>query len=370
MYVTLTGPRNNAGDFLIRQRALAILARVRPDRPVHNLNSWESIDESRLDTINAAKALILCGGPAVRPRMVPPYDLPPDKLKRIKVPIVTMGLGWNHKDGTWNAVTRATPTPETRCLLARIRADGLANSVRDVEAAVFMGKEGVDNVMVTGCPTLFGEDALDTLPKTVRDATQVVVSAGVLSRCEGSEFEQQFHIIVEFVCRNFGVENVTVAFHHATDPAAYAAAYGSGVAVADQALHRWVVGKGIAWRDISGTAQSMLDLYGNCRLHIGFRVHAHLLCTSLQRPSILLAEDSRGFGAGRLLGGWVIPAIEAQTAVVTQEEVSQEASRGLQHMLQEAVASFVADDLSLFRAPWERASLLRNRMTQFLRLLP
>jgi len=281
-----------------------------------------------------------------------------------------MGLGWNHADGTWNAVTRTTPTPETRSLLARIQADGLTNSVRDVEAAVFMRKEGVDNVIVTGCPVLFAEGDRETLPTAGSNATRVVVSAGVLGRREGSDFEQQFRSIVELVCRSFGSEKVLVAFHHATDPAAFSAAYGSGVAVADQPLHRWVVGRGIAWRDISGTAEGMLDLYGNCCLHIGFRVHAHLLCTSLRRPSILLAEDSRGFGAGRLLGGWVIPAIETHTAAVTQEESVQEASKGLEHMLQEAVASFLADDLSLFSAPWERARLLRNRMTQFLRSLP
>jgi hypothetical protein len=114
----------------------------------------------------------------------------------------------------------------------------------------------------------------------------------------------------------------------------------------------------------------MIDLYANCLLHIGFRVHSHLLCTSLRRPSILLAEDSRGFGAGRLLGGWVIPAIEPLAAAELPAEAPQDASKGVEHMLKEAVSSFLANDLSLFRAPWDRVSLLRGRTIDFLKALP
>ena len=375
MYVTLTGARNNAGDFLIRHSAHALFARVRPDRPIHDLNSWEAIDDPKLETINAAKALILCGGPAVRSRMVAtaemtPYDLPPTTLSRIRVPIVTMGLGWNHKDGRWSAVAGAIPTPDTRHLLSRIRADGLDNSVRDIEAACFLGGEGVDRVTVTGCPALFIDEALKGQPFSFGKAGMVVVSAGVLGRREGTDFELQFRRVVELACQNFGVENVIVAFHHATTASGYAGAYGQEATVADRAMVGWVADRGIEWCDLSGASQGMIDLYANCSLHIGFRVHAHLLCTSLRRPSILLAEDSRGFGAGRLLGGWVIPAIEPLAAATPPAEASQEASKGLDHMLREAVGSFLANDLSLFRAPWDRVSLLRNRMMAFLRSLP
>lgn len=375
MYVTLTGARNNAGDFLIRHSAHSLLASVRPDRPVYNLNSWEAIDDPKLETINAARALILCGGPAVRSRMVATnemtaYDLPPTILNRIRVPIVTMGLGWNHKDGRWSAVDGAIPTPDTRYLLSRIRADGLNNSVRDFEAAGFLGGQGVDRVSVTGCPALFIDEVLKAQPVALGKAGSVVVSAGVLGRREGTDFELQFRRVVELACQSFGVENVLVAFHHATTAAGYAAAYGPGATVADRAMLGWVADRGIAWCDLSGSSQGMIDLYANCLLHIGFRVHAHLLCTSLRRPSILLAEDSRGFGAGRLLGGWVIPAIEPRAAASPPAEDTQEASKGLEPLLREAVNSFLASDLSLYRAPWDRVALLRTRIKAFLRALP
>ena len=38
-YVTLTGSRNNAGDFLIRHRAHNLLRDLRPDRDIVDMDS-------------------------------------------------------------------------------------------------------------------------------------------------------------------------------------------------------------------------------------------------------------------------------------------------------------------------------------------
>ena len=42
-YVLLTGSRNNAGDFLIKHRAMALLRALRPDRELIDRNAWEPI---------------------------------------------------------------------------------------------------------------------------------------------------------------------------------------------------------------------------------------------------------------------------------------------------------------------------------------
>ena len=46
----------------------------------------------------------------------------------------------------------------------------------------------------------------------------------------------------------------------------------------------------------------MRELYLNCDLHIGYRVHAHLFCLSQRIPSILVSEDYRGVGQNLSLG--------------------------------------------------------------------
>jgi hypothetical protein len=45
-----------------------------------------------------------------------------------------------------------------------------------------------------------------------------------------------------------------------------------------------------------------IDFYGECDLHVGYRVHAHLCFVSQRIPSVLLCEDGRGAGQVVTLG--------------------------------------------------------------------
>ena len=54
----------------------------------------------------------------------------------------------------------------------------------------------------------------------------------------------------------------------------------------------------------------MIDFYSKVDFHVGYRVHAHILMTSLAKKSILLAEDGRGIALKDVLGNGVIDAIE------------------------------------------------------------
>jgi len=101
-YVTLTGSKNNAGDFLIRYRAHNLLKALRPDREIVDYNAWEKLDEEKLAVINKAQALVLLGGPALRQNMYPEVYPLTDDLSKIKVPITIMGAGWKKEPGYWS----------------------------------------------------------------------------------------------------------------------------------------------------------------------------------------------------------------------------------------------------------------------------
>jgi hypothetical protein len=45
-----------------------------------------------------------------------------------------------------------------------------------------------------------------------------------------------------------------------------------------------------------------LNLYDQCDLHVGYRVHAHLDFLSRRKASLLLQEDARGVGQSLTLG--------------------------------------------------------------------
>lgn len=49
----------------------------------------------------------------------------------------------------------------------------------------------------------------------------------------------------------------------------------------------------------------MIDQYSKSDLHVGYRVHAHILASSISKPSILIAEDGRGKGLYQVIGGLI-----------------------------------------------------------------
>lgn len=90
--VALHGARKNAGDFLIRERALALIRHVRPDHDIVVHPRWESLDEA---IIAGADALVLCGGPGLRTDSYPEtFPLVPD-LSSIRIPVLPLALGWS-----------------------------------------------------------------------------------------------------------------------------------------------------------------------------------------------------------------------------------------------------------------------------------
>ena len=70
-YVLLTGSKNNAGDFLIKDRAKDLFSLLKPSVKLIDYDAWEILDESKLKEINNSKALILLGGPALQMHMYP-----------------------------------------------------------------------------------------------------------------------------------------------------------------------------------------------------------------------------------------------------------------------------------------------------------
>ena len=97
----MTGSKNNAGDFLIKSRAKELLKSLKPDTKLIDYNAWEELSAEKLSHVNESKALILLGGPALQNKMYPNIYKLTKNLHKIKVPIITMGIGWYSKQGLW-----------------------------------------------------------------------------------------------------------------------------------------------------------------------------------------------------------------------------------------------------------------------------
>lgn len=303
-YVLLTGAKLNSGDFLIAQRAKRLLATLRPDRAIVEFNRWEPLSEEDLAVVNGARALLLTGGPALRPEMYPGiYPLVPN-LDDIRVPIMTFGIGWKSASGMWSDVPHYRLSAQSQRLLRRIEASGYPSSLRDYRSEAVTRAHGAVSFRVTGCPALFSPDSA-VRADVLGDVRRIVFSPGV-EFVRAPPFERQMKEVIARCRRAFPVAEFVVALHHGEGPP------GSTLAVGHRQFIAWLNAQGLRHEDISASADRMLALYRSADLHVGYRVHAHILMASERRASILIAEDGRGQALRDVLGGAILSAYRAR----------------------------------------------------------
>jgi len=382
-YITLTGSRNNAGDFLIRHRAHNLLGALRPDRTLKDRNAWEPFTGERLEEVNGAAALILLGGPALRKNMYPEvYPLLPD-LDRIKVPITIMGAGWHALPGTWEDSRNYHFTPPTQGLLERVAADGAGLSVRDYRSLNALDQAGISGGLMTGCPALYvpemiGQPLGDWPEGGVKN---LVFSLGV-NFIGSTALERQAKEVIAGMRDAFPTAKFTVAFHHAIDFEALEASYGEGQKLSarrHREIVRWLEGEEIAYVDISGGVEKLIALYDAADFHVGYRVHAHIFMSSLRKPSVLLTEDGRGRALKDVLGGVIFDSWAPRNLTV-KERLLAKAGRpvgerrmafsGIEHDVAAIVAYETKHDSPRFGQPVERIDRHYGLMQRYLRGLP
>lgn len=323
-YVLLTGAKNNAGDYLIKYRAKQLLSLIRPDREILDYNAWEPLTESQVEEINSSQALILAGGPALQPPMYPGiYPLVSD-LSRIKVPILTMAIGWKSPIGTWNATRHYSLTSETLSLLQRIEASGFQSSVRDYHTLNVLHSHGFKNFVMTGCAALYSLDHIGVTFYPSTAPRRITFSLGV-SFYRSAKLTEINRMLILEIRSAFPDVDFTVAFHHSINSEQYQHAYKntSPLFYAQLELIKWLEKEGVAWIDLSGSADNMINHYSQCDFHLGYRVHAHILMASLGKPTLLIAEDGRGTALKKVIGGIVLDGCQRSKENVLEKFASR-----------------------------------------------
>jgi len=300
-YVILTGSKNNAGDFLIKYRAQKIFEAIRPDREIIDFNGWENFDDTKLAIINKSKVLILMGGPALQKDMVPNIYALPDDLDKIKVPIITMGIGWKSVQGDWFDTYNYSLSERTVRLLKRISNDGLSSSVRDFHTLNALTFKEFDNYLMTGCPAYYDLKSINTkfsLPESIK---KVAFSLGVSFVHSNSMDELMKSQILAFK-EKFPSADFQVVFHHAL----YTGEKLSRNKRRHSEFASWLDGQSVRYVDISGCAENLINYYSEVDLHVGYRVHAHIFMSSIKKMSLLFSEDGRAKGSRSAISGMVV----------------------------------------------------------------
>lgn len=296
-YILLTGGKNNAGDFLIKYKAKRLFAALKPDRDLLDWDAWKPFTEEQLNVVNESKAIILLGGPSLQGDMYPRIYPMVDDLSKIKVPIFTMGVGYKEENGHWHNTSNYPFTERSLGLLRRINENGFKNSVRCYHTLNVVLNKGWENFIMTGCPALYELDKVGSPYKIPERIEKIAFSLGV-SYYHSDSMMKQMLSVISALATVYGKSTVTVYLHHKLNEQDERHAL----------MLKAIDSLGVRMENISGSEQRLVEVYGDCDFHVGYRVHAHVHASSMSRPSILLNEDSRGKGFYTVMAGTVLDA--------------------------------------------------------------
>jgi hypothetical protein len=285
----LHGAKKNAGDYLIRERGIAIVRHLRPQQEIVVHDRWRPLPREALDR---ADAIVLGGGPGLATNFYPGiFPLVPD-LESVKTPIFPLALGWSGRPAKHPERFRfdepslaALRSIHERIGWSGVRDDLSLQVVRDAE---------VGEARRTGCFAWYDLSRLgEPLHRPERVRSLVFTPPAFPTRKESLDslallrlLRSRYRHAERFCVFHRGIRPGTGTPLHET-------VKNSGIAALARALGYRIV-------DASHRLEA-LEFYGDSDLHVGYRVHAHLLFLSQRRPSVLISQDGRGAGQSRTL---------------------------------------------------------------------
>lgn len=301
--VTVTGAFKNAGDYLIGDRARKLL-RNHTDAEIIDLNRRE-LNESHYELLNGARAVLLTGGPAYQSEVYPKiYNL---ELNRIAAPVLAFGLGWKGKLGQSPDEFRfLEPAGE---FVHAIHADkSRFSSARDFLTVTMLRANGVENAKMTGCPAWYDERFLSHDYVFNPNVKRLVLSMPAVP-------QPMIPVLLRDIAKRFPKAEKFLSFQ---------AGFRSTHSKKASEHSRWnflMLAQGAlrGFKPISFESNfaEFENFMSSIDLHVGFRVHSHVLSLSKRKTSLLVAEDSRGVGQVKAMGGIALSAQEEPGAAVT-----------------------------------------------------
>lgn len=284
MILVLHGAKANAGDFLIRDRGLAILRHLLPGQELAVHPRWERVDEALFDE---ADAVVLCGGPGLAPSFYPRVFPLVRRLEEHSTPVLPLALGWS---GVFASRPDRFFTERSVRALREIHSRIGWSGVRDDLSLALLESIAVGEVRRTGCVAWYDPDTLGQPFQPPAAIKRVIFTPPAKRRPSG--LRETVALLRVLRARYREAERLCV-FHRGMRKRKEVAAETStaerrATATAARALGFRVV-------DASGESD-FVDSYREADLHVGYRVHAHLAMLSFRRPTLLVAEDGRGEG--------------------------------------------------------------------------
>ncbi|MEK5443666.1 polysaccharide pyruvyl transferase family protein [Fredinandcohnia sp. FSL W7-1320] len=279
-----TGSKNS-GDDLIGKSLVNLLAKIKGNDIDYDIVSLPDQGVEAIKDFSKYKAVL---APGLRPTLNGSKVAPKNRTQflenapKMGIPIYAIGAGWSTYPGTIKQSTHLKlDEEEKRHLIQYFGATNEANnagliSCRDITTENLLRNNGINCYGTTGDCALFDYDLIGTKPVLPKKIKKVAISMPHIK----SHWQMAYSLALK-IKREFSCE-VYLTFHGYR---------GRFEKLINPSWNRELVNI----VDLSGGAEK-LAFYDEIDIHIGFRLHAHIWFLRTRKPSLLIAEDGRGYG--------------------------------------------------------------------------
>ena len=362
----------NVGDFLIFNKAKELITHfLKPTNTLIHSRTDEIKDQ--ISEVNDTDAIFICGGPGYRTHFYPMTYPFLKNIDKITIPIIPYGLGWQGLPRYLPEKFRFSPLSEK--YIHRIHHHIPTSTTRDEITKEILNRMGVNNVINSGCPTLFEFDKLrnnQAFQKPTR------IDNVVISMAQDHHLHNQNVELLRAVNQLFPKATKYALFHRGIE------ADDKTTEEEGNTLRKLVSKSRQEGYEIIDLAYDLnqMDIYENADIHIGYRVHGHAFSVSKRIPTFIIWEDGRGQGMSTNLGLQGIPAfkikfldklprpqrfnryfnyIEAKAPILNQFPINDSAVKEIIALVQ----SQISNNFEAFDHVPGRLELLFSRMTKF-----
>lgn len=278
----MTGAVVNAGDFLIEKRTKALLNKYIPNIELTTEIRVKKDYSDRIDYLNSFDAILFPGGPIYQLDIYPNAIPFVHDLSLINKPIFFIG------GGLQSNVYGPTMSEQTKNFFSLGTKSGVPLGCRDILSYRFLKQQGFKDseLLMTGCPAWYSLDYIEKTDVNIQTKSKKKICISEPAKTSNIPLLVKLLYTVRNKYKN---DEVLLVIHRENKNAL------------EVLLPRLKKELGISVVYISGSSEGF-EIYDDCDIHIGFRVHAHIYNLSIRNISFLINEDIRGRGVNLTLG--------------------------------------------------------------------
>ena len=362
-FFILSGAQKNAGDFLIVERCQQLIKSVYPQCEFVVYDRKKKMDANDIEIANGCDAIVYAGGPSVKKNLYP--DIVPlvEDLELLKTKIVSVGMGWGGRTDSTDEILNYKMTESTKKFFKRLEHDAESVSCRDWHTYNVLKNNGIENPRMTGCPAWYNLAQIEEGLKERKEVKKICVS----DPADVALYAKQTIQLCKYLKERFSAAEIDFVFHRGSMIEDNYTK--NDIAVKALELKNEIEKLGIKCTDISYGCEK-LEIYDECDLHIGYRVHAHIYNLSCRNISVLLEEDARGAGVNDALNLRHIRAYDKKTTIPNTNKLLYTSCNG--NVIQD-VDSWIErientdgfDYANAFRIMQESYQVMRNHIKSF-----